>query len=57
MTTDVVYSQDLHQLQPKDHMSWLPPEKLIAEEKEVIQEFQQRKAALLVPSITIKSKI
>ena len=24
-------------------MSWLPPEKLTAEEKEVIQEFKQRK--------------
>ena len=47
MTTDIVYSQDLQQLEPKDHMSWLPIEKLTTEEKEVIQEFKQRKATLL----------
>ena len=28
-------------------MSWLPQEKLTTEEKEVIQEFKQRKATLL----------
>ena len=28
-------------------MSWLPPEKLTAEEKEVIQRIKQRKATLL----------
>ena len=47
MTTDIVYSQDLHQLEPKDDMSWLPPEKLTAEEKDIIQEFKHRKATLL----------
>ena len=29
-------------------MSWLPPEKLTAEEKEVLQEFKRRKDTLLV---------
>ena len=47
VTTDIVHSQDLKQLEPKDHMSWLPPEKLTTEEKGVIQEYKQRKAALL----------
>ena len=48
VTTDIVYSQDIQQLEPKqDHMSWLPQEKLTTEEKEVIQEYNKRKAALL----------
>ena len=48
MTTDIVYSQDIQQLQPEqDHMSWLPQEKLTAEEKEVIQDYNKRKATLL----------
>ena len=47
VTTDIVYSQDLKHLEPKDHMSWLLIEKLIIEEKEVIQEYKQRKATLL----------
>ena len=47
MTTDTVYLQDLHQLEPKGHMFWLPPEKLTVKEKEAIQEFKQRKATLL----------
>ena len=47
VTTDIVYSQDLQQVEPKGHMSWLPPEKLTAEEKEVIQEYRQRKVTLL----------
>ena len=48
MTTDIVYSQDIQQLQPKqDHMSWLPQEKLTTEEKEVIQDYNKRNAALL----------
>ena len=46
VTTDTVYSQDLQQLEPKDHMSWLPPEKLTTEGKEVIEEFKHRKATL-----------
>ena len=28
-------------------MSWLPPEKLTAEEKEVVKEYQKRKATVL----------
>ena len=42
MTTEIVYSQDSQQLEPKDHMSWLPPEKLTTEEKEVIQEYKEK---------------
>ena len=54
VTTDIVNSQDLQQLEPKDHMSWLPTEKLTTEEtteekeeKEIIQEYNQRKTTLL----------
>ena len=43
MTTDIVYTQDIQQLQPRSHMSWLPIEKLTIEEKEVIQDYQRRK--------------
>ena len=48
VTTDILYSQDIQQLEPnEDHMSWLPQKKLKVEKKEVIQESKQRKAALL----------
>ena len=47
VTTDIVYSQDIQQLEPRSHMSWLPQEKLTTEEQEVIQDYQRRKATLL----------
>ena len=47
VTTDIVYSQDIQQLETLSHMSWLPQEKLTAEEKEIIQDYQRRKTALL----------
>ena len=47
MTIDIVYSQDIQQLESKSHKSWLPTEKLTAEEQEVIQDYQRRKATLL----------
>ena len=47
VTIGIVFSQDLQQLEPKDHMSWLPIEKLTTEETEVIQEYKQRKTTLL----------
>ena len=47
MTTDIVYSQDIKHLEPKDHMSWLPIKKLTIEEKVVIQQYNKRKATLL----------
>ena len=48
VTSDIVYSQDIQQFQLKqDHMSWLPQEKLTTEEKDVIQEYNKRKVALL----------
>ena len=47
VTKDIVYAQDIKELEPKSHMSWLPIEKLTNEEKEVIQEYQRRKTTLL----------
>ena len=47
MTTDIVYSQDIQELETGSHMSWLPQEKLTTEEKETIQDYQRRKTALL----------
>ena len=47
VTTDIVYSQDIQQLETRSHMSWLPQEKLTTEEKETIQDYQRRKTALL----------
>ena len=47
VTTDLVYSQDIQQLETRSHMSWLPQEKLTAEEKETVQDYQRRKTALL----------
>ena len=47
MKTDIMFSQDLQQLEPKGHMSWLPQNKLTTEEKEVLQEYTQKKTALL----------
>ena len=43
VTTDIMFSQDLQQLEPKGHMPWLPPEELTTEEKGVIQEYKQEK--------------
>ena len=40
VTTDIVYSQDIQQLETRSHMSWLPQEKLTTEEKETIDELQ-----------------
>ena len=47
VTTDIVYSQDIQQLEPRSHVSWLPTEKLTTEEQETIQDYQRRKATLL----------
>ena len=47
MTRDIVDSQDIQQLVPSGHMSWLPIEKLTTEEKETIQQFNKRKVTLL----------
>ena len=47
MTTDIVYSQDIQQLETRSHMSWLPQEKLTTKEKATIQDYQRRKTALL----------
>ena len=47
IATDVVYSQDIYHLEPRNHMSWLPVEKLTTEEKEILQDFNKRKATLL----------
>ena len=47
VTTDIVYSQDIQQLETRSHMSWLPQDKLTTEEKETIQDYQRRKTALL----------
>ena len=47
VTRDIVYSQDIQQLETRSHMSWLPQEKLTTEEKETIQDYQRRKTALL----------
>ena len=33
MTKDIVYAQDIQQLEPRSHMSWLPIEKLTTEVK------------------------
>ena len=41
VTTDIVYSQDIQQLETRSHMSWLPQEKLTTEEKETIQDYQR----------------
>ena len=47
VTTDLVYSQDIQQLETGSHMSWLPQERLTPEEKETLQDNQRRKATLL----------
>ena len=47
IATDVVFSQDIHHSESRNHMSWLPVEKLTTEEKEIIQDFNKRKASLL----------
>ena len=47
IVTDVVFSQDIHQSESRNHMSWLPVEKLTTEEKDIIQDFNKRKASLL----------
>ena len=47
MITDIVYSQDIQQLETRSHMSWLAQEKLTTEVKETIQDYQRRKTALL----------
>ena len=47
VTTDIVYTQDIQQLEPRSHISWLPTEKLTIEEQETIQDYQRRKATLL----------
>ena len=47
MTTDIVYSQEIQQLESRSHMSWLPTEKLTKEEQETIQDYQRRKTTLL----------
>ena len=47
IATDVVYSQDIYQLEPRNHMSWLPVDKLTTEENKILQDFNKRKATLL----------
>ena len=47
IATDVVFSQDIHHPESRNHMSWLPVEELTTEEKEIIQDFIKRKASLL----------
>ena len=47
IATDVVFSQDIYHLESINHMSWLPVEKLTTEEREIIQDFNKRKASLL----------
>ena len=59
MTTDIVYSQDIQQLEPKeDHMSWLPQKKLTVEKKIGNTRKQTKKSCIIYwVSTTIKSKI
>ena len=47
IVTDVVFSQDIHQLESRNNISWLPVEKLTTEERDIIQDFNKRKAPLL----------
>ena len=49
IATDIVCSQDIQHLEPRNHMSLLPVEKLTSEEKEILQDFKKnkRKATLL----------
>ena len=47
IATDVVFSQDIHHPESRNHMPWLPVETLTTEEKEIIQDFNKRKASLL----------
>ena len=47
IATYVVFSQDIHHPESRNHMSWLPVEKLTTEEKEIIQDFNKRKTSLL----------
>ena len=47
IATDVVFSLDIHQLESRNHMSWLPVEKLTTEERDTIQDFNKRKTTLL----------
>ena len=47
ITTNVVFSQEIQQLESRNHMSWLPVEKLTTEERDIIQDFNKRKASLL----------
>ena len=47
IATDVVCSQDIHHPESGNHMYWLPVKKLTTEEREIIQDFNKRKASLL----------
>ena len=44
--TNVVFSQDIQQIESINHMSWLPIEKLTTEEKDIIQDFNKKKTTL-----------
>ena len=47
IATDVVFSQDIPHPESRNHMSWLRVEKLTTEERDIIQDFNKRKASLL----------
>ena len=46
IVTDVVFSQDIQQIESINHMSWLPIEKLTTEEKDIIQDYNKKKTTL-----------
>ena len=46
IVTDVVFSQDIQQIESINHMSWLPIEKLTTEERDIIQDFNKNKTKL-----------
>ena len=46
IVTDVIFSQDIHHIESRNLTSWLPVEKLTTEERDIIQDFNKRKASL-----------
>ena len=47
IATDAVFSPKIPHPESRNHMSWLPVEKFTTEEREIIQDFNKRKATLL----------
>ena len=47
IATDVVFSQDINQVESINDMSWLPVEKLTTEERDILQDFNKRNTSLL----------